>query len=396
VRDRLVGRLFRYFSPREATRGPHGLFRYPAKYLPQIARALLEECVAPGARILDPFAGSGTTLTEAALMGVRSVGLDLNPLAVLLSNAKSAGADPEAIRAAGRRVLARAAKGRAAPIPEFPNRDYWFPRAAQIPLARLRRAIRGEDGAATTGILLAVFLSIVKEASNASTYHYKLTRSREPDPLTGDAVLDRFGKQVERAAGRYAEYAPLAPASCLFGDARRLPFCDGSFDAIVSHPPYSISFDFVRVFKVYLWWLDPERDTVALDRRMVGNQRRCTGEPPRLGLPEIDDLSRRVWERNARDGLAVAHFYRDMADHLAECRRVLVPGGRMAVYIGDSQARWISIDAPGNLTRLAERAGFETELRLPRVVPKKASSSIRNIDVEEILLFRAGPDRLRQ
>lgn len=388
---RLRKELFRYVTPAEATEGPHGLFRYPAKYLPQIARALLAECATAGERVLDPFAGSGTTLVEAARLGIPSVGIDLNPLAVLLSNAKAAAADADAIAAAGAAALDRA---RATPvgrvrIPVFRNRDYWFPKTSLGPLARLRAAIAAEGDPARRRILLAVFLGIVKEASNASTYHYKLTRSREPDPVTGEAILELFERRILKAARRYEGFAPRAPAACLFGDARRLPFADATFDAIVTHPPYSISFDFVRVFKIYLWWLDEARDTVALDHRMVGNQRRNAGDRPETGIPEIDDLTAKVYAEDVRDGLAVAHFFEDMAAALAEWRRVLRPGGRLAVYMGDSRARWVQLEAPANLARLAERAGFERTLRLPRPVPEKASSSIRNIDVEEILLFRA-------
>ena len=234
-----------------------------------------------------------------------------------------------------------------------------------------------------------MFLGIVKEASNASTYHYKLTRSREPSPVTGDAIFDLYERRAARAARRYEGFAPAAPAVCLTGDARRVPFPDGAFGAVVTHPPYSISFDFVRVFKIYLWWLDADRDTVALDREMIGNQRRNTGVPPETGVPEIDAITAAVHERDVRDGLAVAWFFRDMDDALREWRRILAPGGMLALYMGDSRARWTPLEAPANLIRLAERAGYETVLRLPRPVPAKASSTIRQIDVEEVLVFRA-------
>src|SRR5438445_4486709 len=75
---------------RQATRySVHGLHEYKGRFNPQVVRFLLNYF---GARrrtkVLDPFCGSGTTLVEAALHGCVGVGVDMNPLAVFLSNAK--------------------------------------------------------------------------------------------------------------------------------------------------------------------------------------------------------------------------------------------------------------------------------------------------------------------
>jgi len=387
LRERLESELCRYVLPSEATEGPHGLFRYPAKYLPQIARALVRELSEEGETVLDPFAGSGTTLVEAARLARPSLGIDLSPLAVLLSRVKTRPLSAESTGGAGERAIDRARAFRSVVVPEFRNRDYWFPPESLDPLARIRSAIDAEAEPALRDALLVTFLSIVRECSNASTYHYKLTRSREPEPITGEAVYARFAMRVARTAAALDALALPSPARCIRGEAARVPVPDRSVDAIVTHPPYSISFDFVRVFKIYLWWLSPDRDTVALDRGMTGNQRRHTGELPETGIDAIDDLARRVHGRSVRDGLAVAWFYGDMDRALREWRRVLRPGGRLAMYMGDSRAQGIMIDAPGHLVRLAERAGFSLDVRLPRRVPRRAASTIRQIHVEEILVL---------
>ena len=384
----LAGKLPRYVSPRDANIGVHGLFRYPAKYLPQIARALLEVSARPGDLVLDPFMGSATTLVEAADFGVHSIGTDLNPLAVLVARAKTATPSPEGLLRAGEAVIAKARSGRSPVLPQFLNRDYWFEMDSLVPLARLRRALEVERDPDLSAVLITVFLSIVKACSNASSYQYKLTRSREPDPVTGKGVFELFKKRLTKAAERYrGSSEETSRAEPMYADARALPFGDAVFDAVVTHPPYSISFDFVRSFKLYLWWLDAGSDTVALDRAMVGNQRRCTGALPRIGIPNIDDRVSEIHGKSARDGLAVAHFFADMDRAVRECRRVLKPGGKFAFYIGDSQARWVMLDAPGNLVALAERAGFDLLARVPREVPGKISSSIRNIHVEEAIVL---------
>ena len=67
----------------------HGLHPYKGKFYPQLARSILNGCeVRRGSRVLDPFAGCGTTLLEADFLKVDGLGLDTNPLAVLGANAK--------------------------------------------------------------------------------------------------------------------------------------------------------------------------------------------------------------------------------------------------------------------------------------------------------------------
>src|SRR5579864_6718652 len=67
----------------------HEIHRYSGKYIPQIARKAIELISLPGETILDPYVGSGTTLLEANLSLRNSIGVDLNPLAVLITKVKT-------------------------------------------------------------------------------------------------------------------------------------------------------------------------------------------------------------------------------------------------------------------------------------------------------------------
>src|SRR5690348_5810975 len=67
----------------------HGLHPYPAKYIPQIPHSLITELSAYGDTVADIFCGSGTTLVEANLLGRNAIGIDANPLACLISEAKT-------------------------------------------------------------------------------------------------------------------------------------------------------------------------------------------------------------------------------------------------------------------------------------------------------------------
>lgn len=67
----------------------HQYYRYPARFSPRFARAVIESFTSPGDIVLDPFAGGGTTLVEAAALGRNPIGVDLNSLAVFVSQVKT-------------------------------------------------------------------------------------------------------------------------------------------------------------------------------------------------------------------------------------------------------------------------------------------------------------------
>jgi len=66
----------------------HGIHKYPAKFIPQIPRWGIKEFTRPGDIVLDPFCGCGTTLVESLLSGRNAYGLEISPLAKLITKTK--------------------------------------------------------------------------------------------------------------------------------------------------------------------------------------------------------------------------------------------------------------------------------------------------------------------
>jgi hypothetical protein len=73
----------------EPVRGlTHGYYKYPARFSPIFARAVVETFSKPGDLVLDPHVGGGTTLVEARAAGREAVGVDISELAEFVSNVK--------------------------------------------------------------------------------------------------------------------------------------------------------------------------------------------------------------------------------------------------------------------------------------------------------------------
>ena len=121
---------------RERTKHVHRLHPYHGKFIPQLVEVLLERYLAPGEHVLDPFAGSGTTLVQALESGLDATGVDIAAFNCLLMRVKTAPYDlgelREELRDVGDRVgsLSRRRAGVSGYL-----RRWYAPRAAAELLA---------------------------------------------------------------------------------------------------------------------------------------------------------------------------------------------------------------------------------------------------------------------
>ncbi|MDF2770112.1 MAG: methylase protein, partial [Nitrososphaeraceae archaeon] len=90
---------FREIDRSETSYLTHNYHRYPAKFIPQLAARLIKENSQVEELVCDPFMGSGTTLVESIVNGRRTYGTDINPVAVLITKAKTTPINPQYLEA---------------------------------------------------------------------------------------------------------------------------------------------------------------------------------------------------------------------------------------------------------------------------------------------------------
>lgn len=156
----------------------HGLIQYPAMMVPSMQKCLLESVdrIQPGSkRLLDPFMGSGTMLTEAMQGGHSFIGRDINPLAILACQVKSTNYERDFLERKAENLLERlrADSGRSFET-KFKNYQKWFSRAAIIKLSRIKRAIQKESDLPTRRFFWLILAETVRLNSNSRTTTYKL------------------------------------------------------------------------------------------------------------------------------------------------------------------------------------------------------------------------------
>jgi DNA modification methylase len=354
--------LERFFSRldecRDKTPHVHGLHPYPAKFIPHIPRALIQALARPDDVVLDPMCGSGTTLVEATLSGHRALGVDLNPIATLVSRAKVATLTPEdrlalrtvvgTLHAAGKD--AAAGRARVAQVPSFHNRDKWFAKNVANELAYAKSLITSSlEGAGRDVALCALSATLVAVSNQESETRW----CAKPREVRSGTTLAKIAAKITDAADRIASYQNLgpSPAEIYTADARELPLEDGSIGAVVTSPPYANSHDYYLYNKLRMFWLG--EDVAHVQRNEIGSRNRHSD------MKESIDT-----------------YVESMTQVLRECRRVTRDGGILAVVVADSVIRREFFDMSEIYDALAHQTGFARE-EVHRFGHRKFNSSFQ-------------------
>lgn len=405
---------------RQVTRySAHGLHEYKGKFNPQVVRAIGNRlALSAGAHVLDPFSGSGTTLLESAHAGWNAIGIDRNPLAVMISNAKI-----RALHLANGQLSTQACRVLkdlrnwthqlevgvpsdrelnkqlgANWMSELPSDAYlqgWFPIPVLAQLVVVRRALSEHLPDADDRRVFEVLVSDqLRGCSLQEPADLRIRRRKEPDPnypliSSSIAAIKDHSDRVTRARGVIGDINGVQRA--LLGDVRAsLMGLEGvekdSFDAIICSPPYATALPYIdtqRLSLVMLGLLDPTeirtteaalvgaRDISLTERRVLEEE---LTQHPFQGLPNrvvqicCDMLAAACLPGNGfrrRNTPALVYrYFRDMARFFQSALPVLRPGAVAALVVGSNRTTLgnteFSIDTPQLLAEVAEHCGFES------------------------------------
>jgi DNA methylase len=236
----------RELPERERTKHVHRLHPYLGKFIPQLVEVLLGRYFAPGEHVVDPFAGSGTTLVQALESGLDATGADIAAFNCLLMEVKTRRYNPFVLERELRTACDRIGE-HSSERPRGYVREWFAPQAARELLGF--RALIGDY---VNADVLRVVLARAARSARRTT-HFDLDFPRSPQreeywchkhkrvcrpteaaaPFLRRYALDSLARIKAFAHVR----APAREAAVLHGDARELDF-GGPFDGIVTSPPY--------------------------------------------------------------------------------------------------------------------------------------------------------------
>ena len=375
-----LSHTFRKFTGRQVSYCTHGIHRFPAKFIPQVPRFCMEKYSQPGDVVLDPFMGSGTTLLEAKLLGRDAFGIDIHPLAKLITKVKITPLPLSSLKAMAERLIPDILEDYETNtewIPEMQNFDHWFKPVVARELATIKKQVWKLPDGDFKDFFKICFSSIIRRVSNsdADSLMPEVTTFKRKLVEQGKADFDAIGRFSNTVRLRILDFEDLetvlarnkkkykneSKIAIIGNDARDIDLDDNEVHLAVTSPPYVSAVHYVTVHKLELSWLglsDPE-----LEEKIVGTSRAYAEdyndwEPGGL-LPEIDSIVNSMATEDKKSAYIVQKYFSDMQDNMREVHRVLKRNGIYCLVAGENVFKGTKIPTYELLNKLAEKNNFE-------------------------------------
>ena len=362
----------------------HGIHTYPAMFIPQVGRRLLETYSKEGDTICDIFCGSGSALVESRLVGRNAYGIDFNPFAIFLAKAKTTLINPQKLTKEYIALLDRIAKIKDNEIqrPDFKNIDFWFKERVIVKLSKLKKTIQEIKDEAIQNFLMVAFSETVRYSSNTKTGEFKLVRVKGDKLEKHDPdVLGIFRKHAERNIARMADFYKDAKrdswTKVIYGDSSKAnDIKSSSIDCIVTSPPYGDSRttvaygQFSRLSAQWIDIFDDPNDASGVDNELLGGRASKT-LAHFLSSDYLSDSLDKIAQKDEARAKDVLSFYIGLNECLKRAYRILKPKKYFCLVIGNRLVKQVRIPTDFIIAELGEKIGFTYEDIFVRNIPGK-------------------------
>lgn len=391
--------VFEDLTQKDTSYATHGFHKYPAKFIPQLAKRCIEENTDSNEIVCDPFMGCGTTLIESLVSGRKAVGVDINPVAYLISKVKTTPINPEKLKQEVDKVLSdlemqfksknQKTLSDLKITPIIPNNErieYWFPdKKIREELGLILRRINSIKNKEIRDFCLCAFSNILKGTSIWLMKSIKPTRDLNKKI---DSPINLFSRQIKKMSkgnevywnilsenikNNIKDYLNIKKA-----DARNLSIEKESVSLIVTSPPYVTSYEYADLHQLSALWFGYTKSVSEFREGFIGSVHKkefdYDGIKSKLAKQEIEELSK----KSKKEAEAVRNYFFEMQQCFEEMRRVLKPRGRACIVIGNTELRKVPILNAEVFVEIMLNLGFKIHKIIKRRIPSKVLPQTRD------------------
>jgi len=374
-------------SVRSIEQWTHGYHRYPAKFLPNVVKKIIED-YAPNCNVIaDLFAGCGTTLVEAKAHGKKSIGTDINPVAQLITKVKTTPLDPTTLKNSYDRLIEQLdhfVEDEYVNIQKHDKVDYWFFPSEKAKVAFLFATINNAPFDAPTKEFFYVCISHILK--NCSRWLQSSTKPQiDPDKKIPDP-FDEFRRHCQiMINGNRAFYEELVAkdnldvqCDILLEDARHTSIQSESVDIIITSPPYVTSYEYADIHQLTGYWMDFIPNMQDFRKKFIGTSYSGNSSLDVLGSALGQEIVNKLAIVNKHIACNVAQYFNDMQDVSREMVRILANNGQVCIVIGNTKIKGVHVKSAEVFYDFLQSAGLHKVDIIKRSIPHKLMPTLRD------------------
>ena len=380
-------REWAFESVRSTEQWTHGYHRYPAKFLPDVVRKIIEDYAQGSTLIADLFAGCGTTLVEAKVHGITSVGTDINPVAQLITKVKTTAISPVVLQQAYDALVKLFDEYRECDysgIQKHDRIDYWFTQPQKAKIAFLYDKISHLDVNDDIKDFFYVCIShILKNCSWWLQTSTKPQKDKEKEPEDPFKEFCRHCKKMiewnEKFFNELNEKGRLdTPCEIHLEDARHTSIQAGSINAIITSPPYVTSYEYADIHQLTAYWMEYMSDIQEFRKKFIGSSYSGNTSLTVSGSKQAQKIVNALSEKSMHIARDVAQYFNDMQEVAKEMSRVLAPNGYACIVIGNTKIKEVQIKSAEVFFEFLRNAGLRKVNVIKRSIPYKLMPTLRD------------------
>jgi DNA modification methylase len=363
----------------------HGYHRYPAKFIPQMVKKIIEDFTCETDKIADVFAGCGTTLVESKIHGRNSIGVDINPVAKLITMAKITPIEPQKLERAIIKLYKRIKYFK--PEKSYAKKkhdriDYWFRPEEKNKIGFLYSLISQIDDEELKIFFLCALSNIFK---NCSRWLQSSTKPQIDPDKTPSEPFYSFNFQLKRMVKKNAEfYKELKDSGNLkkkceikLADAKKTRIRANTIGAIITSPPYVTSYEYADIHQLTGYWFDYISDLRLFRKNFIGtfySNSNSTSTKTPITKSIVSELNKKD-KKVARE---VAKYFNDMFAVSKEMHRILKDDGVVCMVVGNTTMKDVRIKSAEAFAEMLTMNGFKIDKVIKREISFKLIPAIRD------------------
>lgn len=230
------------FAGEKLIRGRHRIHPYPAMLHPLLVDFLIGKYATKDDMIFDPFCGSGVTLLQSSVNGYKSIGFDINPLALLIAKVKTQKYTNKKLIEEFNDFKKRILRSKKVDVPEIKNIDYWYLESITNDLGRIRAVLKNRKYKYKDFFLIN-FAFVCRNQSLTRNGEFKRYRIKEEKiKTTENKVFEKLFEHIEKMIEIFESAdTPKKSSIPILANSENVISPKIKYDLVITSPPYGDS-----------------------------------------------------------------------------------------------------------------------------------------------------------